>query len=362
MDTRSDLITPPSAALGKGGDHTAPGERLSSSSSASSSSSGDPFELDTNEADNSASRTPESSNHGKHSQLASEFIPTSSMPPSDHPDRMSPNNGSATQSPPLQVMERVGDDVAMPSSAYRIPSSVFARTNTNAPMEWSVASNESLFSLHMGNMSFTRDQLFWMGKSGELGLAGDPTIMSGKMMDFSSNQPPITSKSTELINCSSDQPPIRKSTEVERRNADLESPFGITETTSAETMMEVIRENDDNARSKENPSQAKEPTTRTSSVSRNSDCSGGASVHSFAFPILTGDANKSGSLKVGNEKPKQQPRPQSQSPKVSSEPNQQSQPQTPKPEDSNESPRPKPTGNACQRKWLSCFSCWQFCS
>ncbi|KAF5734121.1 hypothetical protein HS088_TW16G00563 [Tripterygium wilfordii] len=382
MDTRSDLIALPSTTLGEGGDHTAPGKRLSSSSSASCSSSGDPFELDANKADKSAPRTAERSNHGKHSQLASDFseddIPISSMPPSDHPDPMNPNNGSSTQSLPTQMLQQVSDDVANATpSAYRIPPSVFARTNTNAPMEWSVTSNESLFSLHMGNMSFTRDQLLWMGKSGELGLAGDPTIMYGQMMDFSSNQPPTpvtgkstelidlssnqppsTSKSTELIDCSSDQPPIRKSTEVERRNADLEARFGVTETTAAATMMEVIRENDANAPSKEKPSQAKEPTTRSSSISRNSDCSGGASVRSFAFPIVTGDANKSGSLKVRSEKRKQQ----SQSPKVSSEPNQELQPQTPKPEDANKSPKPKPSGNASQRKWLSCFSCCQFCS
>lgn len=46
----------------------------------------------------------------------------------------------------------------------RIPASVFART----PMEWSVASTESLFSLHMGNSSFSRDSGFMQYKSGEL--------------------------------------------------------------------------------------------------------------------------------------------------------------------------------------------------
>lgn len=50
----------------------------------------------------------------------------------------------------------------------RIPSSVFERTKSTAPVEWSVASNESLFSIHAGNSSFSRDYLFLSGMSGEL--------------------------------------------------------------------------------------------------------------------------------------------------------------------------------------------------
>lgn len=49
----------------------------------------------------------------------------------------------------------------------RIPSSIFNSRPTN-PMEWSVASNESLFSIHMGNNSFSRDQAFLLYRSGEL--------------------------------------------------------------------------------------------------------------------------------------------------------------------------------------------------
>ncbi|XP_050229473.2 uncharacterized protein LOC126678622 [Mercurialis annua] len=48
----------------------------------------------------------------------------------------------------------------------RIPSSIFASKPTT-PMDWSVASNESLFSIHMGNNSFSRDHVFLMYKSGE---------------------------------------------------------------------------------------------------------------------------------------------------------------------------------------------------
>ncbi|XP_054820463.1 uncharacterized protein LOC129319425 [Prosopis cineraria] len=70
------------------------------------------------------------------------------------------------QNPPVQVMERVEEPST--SSAYRIPSHVFDRTNTNTP-EWSTASNESLFSIHMGNMSFSRE-LNWL--NGEMNMPG----------------------------------------------------------------------------------------------------------------------------------------------------------------------------------------------
>ncbi|URE23427.1 hypothetical protein MUK42_26295 [Musa troglodytarum] len=58
------------------------------------------------------------------------------------------------QSPPVQAMEK--SDAADPN---RIPSSVFARSKSNTPMEWSVASNESLFSIHVGNSSFSKENV-----------------------------------------------------------------------------------------------------------------------------------------------------------------------------------------------------------
>lgn len=67
-------------------------------------------------------------------------------------------SNNLTTSPPTQVMER--------PSKYRIPSSVFARSQSSTP-DWSSASNDSLFSIHMGNMSFIKDDVW---KSGELAL------------------------------------------------------------------------------------------------------------------------------------------------------------------------------------------------
>lgn len=51
------------------------------------------------------------------------------------------------QPPPAQLM---GD-----YDPNRIPGSAFG--NKNGAVDWSVASNESLFSIHMGNASFNRD-------------------------------------------------------------------------------------------------------------------------------------------------------------------------------------------------------------
>lgn len=82
--------------------------------------------------------------------------------------------GLVTQSPPIQLMSSPSYD------PNRIPSSVFGNKPTS-PMDWSVASNESLFSIHIGNNSFSRDNAFAFNKSGELprtsDFAGMPTTL-----------------------------------------------------------------------------------------------------------------------------------------------------------------------------------------
>lgn len=101
-----------------------------------------------------------------------------------------------TESPPEdQVMERT-----TPNSKYRIPSHVFSRSKSNTPVEWSVASNDSLFSIQMGNMSFTKDPFLWRLDD----LAGTPTAAaidestpsqsgSHQMFNYSGSFPPPTS-------------------------------------------------------------------------------------------------------------------------------------------------------------------------
>lgn len=212
----------------------------------------------------------------------------------------------SAESPPIQAMDRFGD------ASHRIPSSVFSRTKSTTPVEWSVASNESLFSIHMGNMSFSNDPMFW--QSGELGLPAESTT-SAKMFNFSPNQPPIN----EL-------PGTGKSSEDVAKAA-------------VETMQEVIKEN---AEEKRNDKVFLAPC-----VSGRSDISG-ASTGSFAFPILTGDVGKWGSLKKTG------------SSRVGPE---HSQPQTPKrahPQEHEPQLQPQPTVHlppTPQTKWFSCFTC-----
>ncbi|KAG8100105.1 hypothetical protein GUJ93_ZPchr0013g34288 [Zizania palustris] len=74
---------------------------------------------------------------------------------------------NAKQTPPVQAtMSRASDESSDPK---RIPSSVFARSKSTTPTDWSVTSNESLFSINVGNASFSKDHFFLYGKTGELG-------------------------------------------------------------------------------------------------------------------------------------------------------------------------------------------------
>ncbi|KAH7657555.1 hypothetical protein IHE45_17G029600, partial [Dioscorea alata] len=69
---------------------------------------------------------------------------------------------TSTGNPFISVSEVPGVENFSSQSPHPIqteyPASVFTRTSTT-PMEWSVASNESLFSIHLGNSSFSRDHV-----------------------------------------------------------------------------------------------------------------------------------------------------------------------------------------------------------
>lgn len=148
-----DSKTHPEATSNGGDPHTKSKKGgLSRSSSSSSSSSSNLLDLDEKNAPHQTewSMVSTSPRSGTGPLSSSEILPNT-------PDW----NASPRTSPPLQTMDR-------PTSYNpdRIPSSVFNSRNTS-PMDWSVASNESLFSIHMGNNSFNRDHAL-LGKSGEL--------------------------------------------------------------------------------------------------------------------------------------------------------------------------------------------------
>ncbi|XP_044485168.1 uncharacterized protein LOC123210761 [Mangifera indica] len=232
------------------------------------------------------------------------------------------NNELATESPPAQVMERTDEDDNDSADPNRIPPHVFARTQSNNPAEWSIASNESLFSIHMGNMSFTRDQLSWMGKSGELGSAGD-IQWSGPLIDLPSMEPAT--------------PTSYKSPEPHMRTGSLNQGLGTTEATAAEPVREVISENAiDHTDEKLKLSLPKKDPC---SLNRDS------STKSFAFPILTGDVERSTSLKGKKRQPSQPVSPKA------------SEPQTPV---ATQSPKAN-NKTAGKAKWCSCFSRCSMC-
>ncbi|XP_010260066.1 PREDICTED: uncharacterized protein LOC104599293 [Nelumbo nucifera] len=214
------------------------------------------------------------------------------------------DNGLSKQSPPVQTMDRY--DVPDP---YRIPASVFERSKSTTPLEWSVASNESLFSIHVGNNSFSRDHVYLFGRSGELTLSGELT------------------KSGELKMLQSSSPPANIPSLSPHKDTDLGDSLGVAEA-AAETMKEVLRTT---AEDKEkNP--PVDVVRQSSSTSRRSDASA-TSIQSFAFPILTGEGGgRSGSVKAD---PEQNQQPQSQTPGA--------------------------TPDAAQNKWFPCFSCCPFC-
>uniref|UniRef100_A0A5B7AI39 Uncharacterized protein n=1 Tax=Davidia involucrata TaxID=16924 RepID=A0A5B7AI39_DAVIN len=286
------------------------GKKLSSSSFTSSSSSpdspfGDPFQEHENEHYESTLGTTSPHKLDDNAHLASNFgendvsgssiskleqsnheLPTSTLSPaitSETPE-LSLNNVSTTDSPPIQVMVRSGDSY---------------------PMEWSITSNESLFSIHMGNMSFSKDYIFW--RSGELGMPGEAST-SSQFFNFSTNNPP----------------------EHEETNTGNSSESVCIAQAAVETMREILRESEEDQSSKK--------LSLAPSISCQSDSSG-VSVKSFAFPILTGDREKGGSakmrhsVKVGPEQPQLQLQPP---PEL--------EPKTPA---------------ATQTKW---FSCCSFCS
>lgn len=122
-------------------------------------------------------------------------------------------------------MDRSEEDTVLASaSLYKIPSHVFDRTSTTTPVEWSTASNESLFSIHMGNMSFSKDLACF--KSGEFDKFGDFSMPSAP--NSSQNIPP---------------PPGNKFNDMSQRTAEQDRGSGVTEAKAAETMREVIMEN-----------------------------------------------------------------------------------------------------------------------
>lgn len=130
------------------------GRRSSSSSSSSESSSDvifDALKLTASDASKLASKSEKNYASSSDSSAKSEVDNSLPVPTTYQVYNVAYNQTimSPTISPPIQVMDR--------SARYdpaRIPSSIFERNTNN---DWSIASNDSLFSIHIGQNSFSRD-------------------------------------------------------------------------------------------------------------------------------------------------------------------------------------------------------------
>lgn len=161
---------------------------------------------------------------------------------------------SPIQSPPIQVMEKTGG-----YEPHRIPDSVFGRSSS-AAMDWSVASNESLFSLHLGNNSFSREQFL---------------IMSGELYNSEElNKPDETDKSG--------RPPLFPAGKVQKEEA-MDSEKNPEQTKAADETVEDSSELDISDKLEEKETEV-EVNRHSSMISRPSDASA-TSTQSFAFPM-----------------------------------------------------------------------------
>lgn len=289
-------------------------ERASSSSFSSSSSISTAFELEVD--------------YGENDMIYTEFEGNGSSSPSLNPESPSAApkftiessdldtlNLSPKQSPPIQLMRQ--------HSGYdpnRIPSSIFAQKDTNDP-KWSLASNESLFSIRMGNDSFSLDNGFFISKSGKLNWVDDGVDYSCFTPDnMSPNRPTMVKKATD------DE---RKS---DSSNGESEEKEELAEThDQLSSDSESEEESFPSRKGLQLSSPPEESLDSDETAKRNS---------SFTFPVLAGGSPS----KVDAEGSP----PPSSTPKGAAEA--ETAPEAP-------STTPEAGGN----QWFNCFSCFPIC-
>ncbi|XP_031742104.1 uncharacterized protein LOC105435703 isoform X2 [Cucumis sativus] len=149
---------------------------------------------------------------------------------------------------------------------FRIPSAVFQRSSSVTPLEWSIASNESLFSIQVGNNSFSRDQVLMLN---ELGKSGELT-KSGKL------------KKAEDSFVFSSPPAVIMSREAEMKSAEYEADPKMADTIEYNIKDKSGSITDDDLSDRNLPPPA--VSWNSSTKSRHSDRSLRSS-DSFAFPI-----------------------------------------------------------------------------
>ncbi|KAM3760944.1 hypothetical protein ACB098_01G231400 [Castanea mollissima] len=217
----------------------------------------------------------------------------------------STQSGSTAQLPPIQL---VGQPAGYDPN--RIPSSIFASKPTT-PMEWSSASNESLFSIHIGNNSFSRDHFIMFNRSQEL------------------------TRTDELIPIPATFPDFTESEHDKSKGANVEKDSGVTKASNEITKVVRKESPGDDRKERVNPAGGFQ---NFFNLSYHSDASSN-STRSFNFPIYAGDsaANSPRILELEIQQPDQQLL-------------QKSQPL-----------KPQMTSKPTRIKWFHCFSCFPRC-
>lgn len=165
----------------------------------------------------------------------------------------------------------------------RIPTSVFNSKPSN-PMEWSVASNESLFSIHVGNNSFSTESFLLMQKSGDL---TNVYMKTEEMVDMPIMLSPNDrrSNSNEHIDLLNTLPRITEGKVLESNNLVSDKAREITEN-STDQAFETKKINLD-----ESPTQNNREKMPHADENRHSTCvshvsdESCTSANSFHFPV-----------------------------------------------------------------------------
>ena len=172
-------------------------------------------------------------------------------------------NINYNQSPPTQIMERTTTTSTPTTPPYRIPSHVFARTPSTAPAEWSTLSNESLFSIHMGDNTFTEEIDYF--KSGELTFPQPPSPRTPTL--------PSPPQSKNQGGASGVVEEVKTPVDIGKKAAETDKAYHASkdqEQKAAASIRDVIMANKDKTNKLDH------------SVSRRSE---DFSVKSFAFPV-----------------------------------------------------------------------------
>ncbi|XVE68301.1 hypothetical protein DITRI_Ditri09bG0056500 [Diplodiscus trichospermus] len=249
-------------------------------------------------------------------------------------------------------------DIPMPAGGQgyvpnRIPSSIFGKPAT--PMDWSTASNESLFSIHVGNGSFSKDQFFMLYKSGELTKLDEQIIAQGNVLPSLKELEDMAAKNENIEKGSGASQMSKKTTmavetseEVEEDDSHIKThPAGdVQKTVTCTPTLSLGVVSGKCSQEKKFPAEVQNSPTH--SISGLSDVSNNSTL-SFAFPVLSGtdagrvssengDQNNKGLQTQSVKQEQQQPEKKQSTEEL--------QPQTPV------TPR-----NASNSSWFSWFYC-----